>query len=96
MLLELVGIVLGGGEGETGRDDALDAILCQIWPCKAALHLRRVVCQIQEECDTLHTAVLLEISCEEATGFQIDTHGTKDDGEVVLVSVVYALSGLSY
>jgi hypothetical protein len=26
VLLELVGVVLGGGEGETGRDDTLDAV----------------------------------------------------------------------
>jgi hypothetical protein len=43
VLLELVGVVLGGGEGETGSNDTLDAMTGQqsfltIWP-----YLRRVV-----------------------------------------------------
>jgi hypothetical protein len=57
--------------------------------------VRRVVCQVQEQGDTLHTAVLLEVSCEEPTGLQVDTHGTEDNGEVVVVVVVYTLGGLS-
>jgi hypothetical protein len=52
---------------------------------------RWIVCQVQEQRDTLHTAVLLEIACEEASSFQVDTHGTEDDGEVVGVSIVDAL-----
>lgn len=58
-------------------------------------HLRRVVRQVQEQGDTLHATVLLEISCEETTCLQVDTHSTEDDGEVVGVSVVYALVDLS-
>lgn len=52
---------------------------------------RRVVCQVQEQGNTLHTAVLLEVSCEETRCLQVDTHSTENDGEVVSVSVVYAL-----
>jgi hypothetical protein len=55
------------------------------------VYSRRVVRQVQEQGDTLHTAVLLEISCEETARLQVDTHGTENDGEVVCVSVVYAL-----
>lgn len=57
--------------------------------------IRGVVCQVQEQSDTLHTAVLLKVPREEATCLQVDTHGTEDDGEVVLVVVVHALVGLS-
>lgn len=57
-------------------------------------HLRRVVRQVQEQGDTLHTAVLLEISCEETARLQVDTHSTENDGEVVGVAVVYALVNL--
>lgn len=58
-------------------------------------HLRRVVCQVEEQCDTLHTAVLLEVASEESTGLQVDTHGTEDNGEVVVMVVVYALGRLA-
>ena len=60
-----------------------------------AFDLRGVVCQVQEQGDTLHTAVLLEVACEEATGLQVDTHGTEDNGEVVVVVIVYTLGRLS-
>lgn len=58
-------------------------------------HLRWIVGQVEEESDTLHTAVLLKISGEEAAGLQVDTHGTKDNGEIVLVSIVYTFGRLS-
>ena len=58
------------------------------------LDLRRVVGQVQEQSDSLHTAVLLEVASEESAGFQVDTHGTEDDGEVVLVVIVNTLGGL--
>lgn len=58
-------------------------------------HSRRVVCQVQEQRDTLHATILLEIPCEEATCLQVDTHGTEDDGEVIVVVIVNALCGLS-
>lgn len=58
------------------------------------MDIRRVVCQVQEQGNPLHTAVLLEIASEESTGLQVDTHGTEDDGEVVRVVIVNALGGL--
>ena len=58
------------------------------------MDLRRVVGQVQEQSNSLHTAVLLEIASEESAGFQVDTHGTEDDGEVVLVVIVNTLGGL--
>lgn len=58
-------------------------------------YLRRIVCQVEEQSDTLHTAVLFEVAREEATGLQVDTHSTEDNGEVVVVVVVYTLGGLS-
>lgn len=58
------------------------------------MDVRRVVRQVQEQGNSLHTAVLLEIASEESAGFQVDTHGTEDDGEVVRVIIVNALGGL--
>lgn len=58
------------------------------------MDVRRVVGQVQEQSDSLHTAILLKVASEESAGFQVDTHGTKDDGEVVVVVVVNALGGL--
>lgn len=62
----LVGEVLGGGQRETRRDDALN---------------RGVVGQVQEEARALHRTVALKIFREEAGGFDVDTHGGKDDGK---------------
>lgn len=59
------------------------------------IFLRWVVCQVQEQCDTLHTAVLFEIAREETRSLQVDTHGSKDNGEVVRMSIVYTFCGLS-
>jgi hypothetical protein len=95
VLLELVGVVLGGGEGETGSNDTLDTITGQQSFLKIQAYLRRVVCQVQEQGNALHTAVLLEVLGEETTRLQVNTHGTEDNGEVVIVVVVYTLRGLS-
>lgn len=59
------------------------------------LDLRRVVRQVQEQCDTLHAAILLEISGEEAARLQVDTHGTEHNREVVVVVIMDTLSRLS-
>ena len=56
-----------------------------------ARSLRGVVGQVEEQGDTLHAAVLFEISCEESARLQINTHSTEDDGEVVGVAVVDTL-----
>jgi len=57
--------------------------------------VRRVVGQVQEQSNSLHTAILLEVTSEESAGFQVDTHGTEDDGEVVLVVIVNTLGRLN-
>ena len=58
------------------------------------MDVRRVVCQVQEQSNSLHTTVLLEIASEESAGFQVDTHGTEDNGEVVFVVIVNTLCRL--
>ena len=60
------------------------------------LDLRWVVRQVQEQRDTLHTSILFKISCEESACLQVDTHSTKDDGEVIVVVVMHAFRRLSY
>ena len=57
-------------------------------------HIRRVVGQVQEQRDTLHTAVLLEVAREETTSLHVHTHGGEHDREVLLVSVMDVLGGL--
>lgn len=53
-------------------------------------NIRRVVRQIQEQSNLLQRTVLLKITGEKTTSFQVDTHGREYDGEVVVVSIVYA------
>jgi hypothetical protein len=95
VLLELVCVVLGSREGETRRDDTFDTAMSQP---TAHVHAyqdsRRVVCQVQEQSDALHATVLFEIPGKEAARFQVDTHGTENDGEVVIVVIVYTLRRL--
>ncbi|KAI6761576.1 hypothetical protein HG531_002129 [Fusarium graminearum] len=61
------------------------------------LTLSNVTCQIgnrvKEKSGALQTAVLLKIAGEEAGGFQVNTHSTEDDGEVLFVSVMNTLVG---
>lgn len=54
-------------------------------------YIRGVVGQVQEKSHTFQTAVLLEISGEESSGFQIYTHSSENNGEVVLMSIMCAL-----
>lgn len=62
---------------------------------KIASVLRWIISQVQEERDSLHASVLLKVAGEESAGFQVDTHGTEDDGEVVLVVIVNTLGRLN-
>lgn len=59
------------------------------------MDVRRVISQVQEQRDTLHTAVLLEITGEETASLHVDTHSCEDDREVLFVSVVDVLSRLA-
>jgi hypothetical protein len=94
VLLQLVGVVLGGGQGETGGNDTLDAgeIVSRSYSTGPQVNSRRVVCQVGEHGDTLHGTVLLEVLGEETGSLQVDTHGTEDDGEVVVVHILGALA----
>lgn len=58
------------------------------------LDSRWVIGQIQEECDSFHTAILFEISSEETTSLHIDTHCSENDREVVLMTIVNIFGGL--
>lgn len=64
MLLELISIIFGGGERQTGRDNSFDG---------------RIVCQIQEESDAVQAPVLFKILLEEARGFHVHTHSGEYD-----------------
>ena len=64
MFLELISIVLGGGECQTRRDDSFDS---------------RVICQVQEESNAVQTPVLFEVLLEETRGFHIHTHSGEYD-----------------
>jgi hypothetical protein len=95
VLLELVGVVLGGCKSKTRGDNTFDAAIAvsgyfQMRSCFD--NLRRVVCQVGEHGDTLHRSVLLEVLGEETGSFQVHTHGTENDGEVVIVHIVHTLA----
>lgn len=57
------------------------------------MNSRRIVGKVEEKSDTLQGTVLLEIAGEESGSLQVDTHGTENDGEVLLVAVVDTLVG---
>ena len=75
--LLLVGQVLCGGQSESWGDDTLDG-----W----------VVGVVHEEHDTVHGSVDLELLLEETGGLQVDTHGSENNGEVLLGVVEYVLA----
>lgn len=54
-------------------------------------HLRRIVSEVKEERNTFQTSILFEIAGEETSCFQIDTHGTENNREIVLMTIVRAL-----
>ena len=76
MFLKLVRVVLRRRERETRRNDSLD---------------RWVVGEVQEQRYTVQTTVLFEVLFEESCCLHVDTHGSKDDREVVLVPVMDVL-----
>ena len=101
MLLELVGVVLGGGESESRSDDSFDTAAqhddsVQHITIEAMKNARRVVGQIEEKSNSIQRTVLLEILSEESSGLHVDSHSGKDDGEVVLVSIVNTLGRSSF
>ena len=56
--------------------------------------LRGIICQVQKECDSLHASTLLKISCEKPTRLHIDTHSSKNNREILLVTIVDVLGRL--
>mmetsp|Transcript_34359 Transcript_34359/g.77378 ORF Transcript_34359/g.77378 Transcript_34359/m.77378 type:complete len:274 (+) Transcript_34359:236-1057(+) len=64
--------VLRGGQCQTRSNDTLDG---------------GVVCQVEEQSSPLHGSTLLEIATEETGRFHVNSHGTEDNCEVVLVRV---------
>jgi hypothetical protein len=78
VLLKLVRIVLGCRECQSRRDNPLDG---------------RIVCVIKEERDTIQRSILLKVLLEETRSLHVHTHRRKDNGEVVLVSIVHVLRG---
>ena len=53
--------------------------------------LRRIVGEVQEKGSAAETAILFEVAGEETSSFQVHTHRTEDDREVVLMSIVRTL-----
>lgn len=54
-------------------------------------NIRRVIRQVQKQSNLLQRTVLLEITCEETTGLQVDTHSRKHNREIVVVTIVNTL-----
>jgi hypothetical protein len=98
VLLELVSVVFCSRESKTWRNDTFDpgdSLVVRSFP-GGITNVRRVIGQVQEKCCTLHRTVFFKVLGEESASFQVDTHGTKDNGEVVVVLVVDALVALLY
>lgn len=66
VLVALVGEILGGSEGETWGDDTLNG-----W----------IIGQVEEEGDTFHRSVLLEILLEKASSIHVNSHSGEDNSE---------------
>lgn len=77
MLFQLIRIILGCRQCQSRRDNTLN---------------RRVISQVQEQSDSVQTAVGLEVFSEETCCFHVDTHCSKDDREVVFMTVMHVLS----
>jgi hypothetical protein len=54
---------------------------------------RRVGSQIDEKGTVGDSSTLLKVLLEEPGSLHVDTHGGKDDGEIVLVAIVNTLGG---
>uniref|UniRef100_A0A182QVN8 Uncharacterized protein n=1 Tax=Anopheles farauti TaxID=69004 RepID=A0A182QVN8_9DIPT len=79
VLLALVRQELGGGQGQTRRNDTLDG---------------RIVGQVQEQAHVLHRTVLFEVLLEETGRLHVHTHSGEHDGKVVLVLIQHRLTRL--
>lgn len=70
----------------------LDSWLVEHQTDKYVQDLRRIVGEVKEESGALQTAVLLKVAGEETSGFQVNTHGSENNGEVLLVVIMNALA----
>ena len=95
MFFKLVCVVFRSCKGKTRGDDTLNSAQGQLVSvCARTDNIRRVVCQIEEKSDPFHTAVFFEIAGEESTRLHVDTHGSEDDGEVLLMTIMNILCRL--
>jgi hypothetical protein len=76
MLLQLVRVVLSRCERKSRGDDTLD---------------RRVIRKVEEQRDTVETAILFKVLLEEPRGLHVNTHCGKHDGKVVFMSIMHVL-----
>mmetsp|Transcript_27347 Transcript_27347/g.42466 ORF Transcript_27347/g.42466 Transcript_27347/m.42466 type:complete len:288 (+) Transcript_27347:964-1827(+) len=72
MQIPLVREVLSGSQSETRGNDTLNS---------------GIIGQVQKESRTLHGTRFLEIRAEETSSLHVDTHGSKDNGKVLLVTI---------
>ncbi len=96
MFLELVRVVFGRCEGKARRDDAFDPMmkLLAITTCDLrglVADARRIVGQVEEQRNAFHASILFKVFREEAACFQVDTHSTEDNGEVLFMVVMNGL-----
>jgi hypothetical protein len=75
--LPLVGQILGSGEGQSGSDNSLNS---------------GIVGEVEEQHDTLHGTVLLEVGLEETGYLHVDTHSCEHHTEVLFAVVVDVLA----
>jgi hypothetical protein len=57
------------------------------------MNSRRIIGQVHEQSDSIQTTVLLEVLLEESGCLHVDSHGTKNDGEIIGVTVMNTLGG---
>jgi hypothetical protein len=56
-------------------------------------HVRRIICQVEEESDTFHGTIFFEILFEESSSLHVDTHSTEHNREIVFVTIMDVFSG---
>lgn len=61
------------------------------WPLAHVGHSRRVGSQVDEKGTVRNGTALFKVLLEESGSLHVDTHGSEDDGEVVLVAIVNTL-----
>jgi hypothetical protein len=57
---------------------------------------RRIVGKVQEKRNSFHASILFKVFGEEAARFQVDTHSSEDNGEVLFMVVMNSLCWFRY